>query len=67
MARTIGSKPVCETHRDCFANKDGQCVSLSDNNFGERDCPFFKHKSEVDLKKVAKECKAYAQAHGGNE
>lgn len=65
MARTIGGKPKCEAHEDCFANKKGQCVCLSENDFGERDCPFYKPRSEVDMKKVHEECKAYAQAHGG--
>lgn len=58
-------KPQCSKHCDCFANRDGKCVSLQDNDFGNRECPFYKLNTEVDLKEVAKECKAYAITHGG--
>ena len=31
-------------HKDCFANIDGRCVCLKDNNFKNKDCPFYKDK-----------------------
>ena len=32
----------CRTHGDCFANRGGVCTCLKDNDFGGRDCPFYK-------------------------
>lgn len=32
----------CRAHDDCFANRDGVCTCLKDNDFGGRDCPFYK-------------------------
>ena len=41
----IGSKePKCRLH-DCFANKNGYCVCLTDNHFN-KPCPFFKKNKE---------------------
>ena len=34
--------PECRTHGDCFANRGGVCTCLKDNDFGGRDCPFYK-------------------------
>lgn len=39
--------PICTKHRDCFANEDGACNCLTDNNFKGRDCPFYKTKQPV--------------------
>jgi Fe-S-cluster containining protein len=50
---------------DCFANKDGRCVSLKDNNFGGRDCPFYKSNKEVSRDEIEASCRAYAESHGG--
>ena len=36
--------PRCKDHKECFANKDGRCICLKDNNFGDKDCPFYKTK-----------------------
>ncbi|EOT27658.1 hypothetical protein C805_01766 [Eubacterium sp. 14-2] len=32
----------CRAHNDCFANRGGVCTCLKDNDFGGRDCPFYK-------------------------
>ena len=32
--------PACA--KDCFACTDGKCCILTDNDFGERECPFYK-------------------------
>ena len=32
----------CRAHGDCFANRGGVCTCLKDNDFGGRDCPFYK-------------------------
>lgn len=37
--------PVCVEYTDCHAWQEGRCISLTDNRFGERDCPFYKRKS----------------------
>lgn len=34
--------PECKVHGDCFANRRGVCTCLKDNDFGGRDCPFYK-------------------------
>lgn len=34
--------PKCKAHHDCFANQDGVCHCLNDNNFNGKDCPFYK-------------------------
>lgn len=43
----------CTAHRDCFANKDGVCVCLGDNDFHGKDCPFYKTpaRNEADRQK----------------
>ena len=35
--------PAC-ARLECKANKRGDCVCLTDNDFGKRECPFFKEK-----------------------
>lgn len=32
----------CRGRADCFANRGGVCTCLKDNDFGGRDCPFYK-------------------------
>lgn len=39
--------PSCNRD-DCFAHKDGKCVLLTSNCFGERECPFFKTKEQAE-------------------
>jgi len=39
--------PRCTAHRDCFANKDGVCVCLGDNDFHGKDCLFFQDHGAV--------------------
>ena len=34
--------PKCNTHIDCFANKDGYCIALKLEGFSEEGCVFFK-------------------------
>ncbi len=42
---------VCARHGDCFANQDGRCACLKDNDFGGRDCPFYKPADTVREKR----------------
>lgn len=37
--------PFCD-REDCRANKRCECVALTDNNFGDRDCPFYKRRDD---------------------
>lgn len=34
--------PECRMHKDCFGNRGGRCACLKNNDFGTRDCPFYK-------------------------
>ena len=45
--RTNEKFPACNKHMDCFANKNSRCICLNDNDFGKKDCPFYKTESEV--------------------
>ena len=66
MAKRQRAFPPCTKHGDCFAlNRDGRCVSLSDNDFGRGDCPFYKPDTEADMDGIRAACRAYAQSHGG--
>ncbi len=65
MAKKSVGRPACNKHSDCYANKKGSCVCLSDNDFGKRDCPFYKPNNEANLEQINAECKVYAQSHGG--
>lgn len=40
----------CRRHSDCFANRGGVCTCLKDNDFGGRDCPFYKPAGTVQDK-----------------
>ena len=42
--------PACDIAR-CFANENGKCELLTDNDFGERECPFFKTKARAAREK----------------
>ena len=39
--------PKCNTHIDCFANKEGYCIALKLENFSDVACPFYKTTQEV--------------------
>lgn len=60
MTKKIGLKktidPPC-SRTDCFACENKSCRILSDNNFGERKCPFFKthEKFRADFEKYRKD------------
>ncbi len=41
-------KPVCDKHTDCFANRGGRCLCLIDNDFGNKDCPFYKGRKRYE-------------------
>lgn len=44
--------PDCRK-RKCFGYSEGKCTILSDNNFGKRECPFFKTQSQIDRENEA--------------
>lgn len=39
--RKLGSAPRCNKV-NCVSNQVGTCRALQDNNFGKKECPFFK-------------------------
>ena len=45
------SRVRCTKYKDCFANVDGKCICLTDNNFPNKDCPFYKGKTHLDAAK----------------
>ena len=63
--KTSKAFPVCDMHRNCFANKEGHCVCLSDNDFGNKDCPFYKPDTVTTMDEIRVACKAYAETHSG--
>lgn len=40
--------PKCNTHIDCFANKDDRCIALKLENFSDVACPFYKTKHAAE-------------------
>ena len=48
MKKTNELKPCMSSHPDCFANKSGICICLSDTNFQGRDCPFYATSAQVE-------------------
>ena len=44
-------KIPCSEHKDCFANTNGYCTCLMNNDFGGRDCPFYKNKSKAEAER----------------
>lgn len=54
MGRSGISFPVCHhDHADCFARGHdlidrSKCIALTDSDFGERDCPFYKSRKQFD-------------------
>ena len=44
-------KIQCSEHKDCFANTNGYCTCLMNNDFGGRDCPFYKDKSKAEAER----------------
>lgn len=55
----------CKDHKDCFANKKGECMSLKDTDFGDGMCPFYKNKNDISWKDIEKDCKEYEAMKGG--
>lgn len=53
----------CRIHGDCFANRGGVCTCLKDNDFGGRDCPFYKPADTVYTEK----CRQDGGAFYGNQ
>ena len=47
----------CLDKKDCFANADGYCICLTNNDFGGRRCSFYKTKTKAatERKKVEKQ------------
>ena len=66
----LKNKPKCEKkeYQNCFANDNGRCLCLSDNNFRGEGCPFYKKQTDdFNMSVIGKECRLYAQGHGGKQ
>lgn len=50
-------EPICN-REDCFACDGSKCTLLTENDFGDRECPFFKTNEQV-----AKEKELYPNIH----
>lgn len=48
MKKTNDLKPCMSNHPDCFANKSGICICLSDTDFHGRDCSFYATSEQVE-------------------
>ena len=44
-------RPVCMNHEKCFGNKLGKCIVLSDNDFGGKECPFYKTRAQFEAER----------------
>ena len=42
--------PTCN-RAECFGCQEGECLVLIENNFGQKGCPFFKTKEQVESEK----------------
>ena len=40
--------PKCNTHIDCFANKEGYCIALKSEGFSDVACTFYKTKEDAE-------------------
>ena len=43
--------PTCKV-AECVGHDDGHCMMLTNNDFGQRKCPFFKTREQVAEEKV---------------
>lgn len=44
--------PECDRN-NCFAYSNGECVILTDNDFGARECPFYKTQAQFERERDA--------------
>lgn len=58
--------PNCvKQHTDCFAHSEGRCGVLSNTDFKDKDCPFYKTKAqtEEENRKRRERLDAYGLTH----
>ena len=41
--------PRYNYHKDCFANINGHCDCLTDTDFCDDECPFYKKKADIAM------------------
>lgn len=56
--------PACK-RSNCFAEKDGHCIALADNYFGDKPCPFFKTREQLAAQDA--KCKERLRSMGSYE
>ena len=45
--RTNKERPTCDKV-DCAGCQEGRCISLTDNKFKNKECPFYKTKEQAE-------------------
>lgn len=51
MRTSIDDCPACNYHSDCFANREGKCIVLTDTNFRCEYCPFYKNEDKLNTQR----------------
>lgn len=51
MRITKEDLPACNHHSDCFANREGKCITLTDTSFKRWDCPFYKTEKQLNAER----------------
>ncbi len=51
MRTSIDDCPVCNYHNDCFANREGKCIALTDTYFKRGYCPFYKNENKLNAER----------------
>lgn len=51
MRITKEDLPACNHHSDCFANREGKCITLTDTSFKRGDCPFYKTEKQLNAER----------------
>ena len=51
MKTPVVDLPNCNYHGDCFANREGKCIALTDTNFKRGYCPFYKNEDKLNTQR----------------
>ena len=51
MHITAVDLPDCNYHNDCFANREGKCIALTDTYFKRGYCHFYKNEKKLNAER----------------
>ena len=51
MRTSADDCPACNYHSDCFANREGKCIILTDTNFKRGYCTFYRNEDKLNAKR----------------